>query len=41
MATKKEQDGVEGIPADLADLFLCNFCKSKSSTPLQVDIVRE
>ena len=39
MAAEEEEDGVECVAADLADLLLCNLGKGKCGTPLKVDIV--
>jgi len=39
MAAKEEEEGVEGIPADLPDFLLGNFCERKGGAALQVDVV--
>jgi len=39
MAAKEEEEGVEGISADLSDFLLGNFCKRKGGAALQVDVV--
>jgi len=39
MAAKQEEEGVEGISADLSDFLLSNFSKRKGGAALQVDIV--
>jgi hypothetical protein len=41
MAREEEEDRVQGVPAHGADLFLGNLSEGESSTPLEVDVVRE
>jgi hypothetical protein len=41
MATEQEEDGVERVPADGADLLLRDLRECKRSAPLEVDVVRE
>lgn len=39
MATKEEEDGIEGVTTDRADLLLGNLGESEGGAALQVDIV--
>jgi len=41
MAAKKEENGIEGIAANLTNFLLCDFCKGEGCTPLKVDIIRK
>ena len=39
MAAQKEEDGVECVAANLADLLLCDFSKGECCAPLQIYVV--
>jgi len=39
MAAEEEEDWIEGFTADWSDLFLSDFGKRESSTPLKVNVV--
>ena len=41
MAAKEEEDGVQRIPANLANLFFGNLGKCKSRATLEVDVFGE
>ena len=41
MAAEEEEDGVERVPADGADLLLGDFGECEGGATLEVDVVRE
>ena len=41
MAAEEEEDGVERVPADWADLLLGDFGKRERGATLEIDIVGE
>ena len=41
MAAQEEKDGVESVPADGANLLLCDLGEGEGSAALQVNVIRK
>jgi hypothetical protein len=41
MVAEEVEDGVESVPADLADFFLGDLSKGESGTPLEINVFRK
>ena len=39
VTAEQKKNGVERVAADWSDLLLCDFCESKGSATLEIDIV--
>ena len=39
VTAEEEEDGIEGVAADVSHFFLCDFCKGQCGASLKVDIV--